>query len=93
MYKKWAIWNTKNELAYRYVYPAVKRRLVEILYNEYKLTQQEIARLLYISQSTASRYKNLARRGLIDLSKFKDIDEEIHRLAKKCYVKNQTNID
>ena len=71
------------ELAYRHVYPAVKRRLVEILYNEYKLTQQEIARLLHISQSAASRYKNLARGKLIDLSRFKDIDEEIHRLAEK----------
>ena len=76
------------ELAYRHVYPAVKRRLVEILYNEYKLTQQEIARLLHISQSAASRYKNLARGGLVDLSRFKDIDEEIHRLAEKVVHEN-----
>ncbi len=44
------------ELSNRYVYPAVRRRLVEILYYEMKLNQLEIAKLLKISQSAVSRY-------------------------------------
>jgi len=68
------------EVASRYVYPSLRRRLVEHL-REKGLKQTEIAELLYLTQSAVSRYLNMDRGALIDVSKFRDIDEELKRLA------------
>ncbi|NJE03225.1 transcriptional regulator [Thermococcus sp. MV11] len=68
------------EVASRYVYPSLRRRLVEILY-ENGLKQTEIAELLHITQSAVSRYLNMGRGALIDVSQFPDIDSELSRLA------------
>ncbi len=70
------------EIAYRYVYPAVRRRLVSILYSEHKLTEIEIARLLHVSQSAISRYKNEARGRVVRVEDYPDIDEEVHKVAR-----------
>ncbi len=75
------------QLAAKYIYPALRRRLVEILYYEEKMSQIEIARLLGISQSAVSRYVEGNRGVYIDVSKYKDIDRELrvlaHRIAGK----------
>ncbi|NJE48754.1 helix-turn-helix domain-containing protein [Thermococcus sp. 9N3] len=68
------------EVASRYVYPSLRRRLVEHL-REKGLKQTEIAELLHVTQSAVSRYLNMDRGALIDVSKFKDVDEDLKNLA------------
>ncbi|CAI1493948.1 Putative transcriptional regulator [Thermococcus nautili] len=68
------------EVASRYVYPSLRRRLVEHL-RERGLKQTEIAELLHVTQSAVSRYLNMDRGALIDVSKFKDVDEDLKNLA------------
>jgi len=70
------------EVASRYVYPSLRRRLVEILY-ENGLKQTEIAQLLHITQSAVSRYLRMDRGALIDIKAFPDIDIQIRHLAKE----------
>ncbi len=74
---------TPFELGYRYVVPAIKRLLVEMLSSEYSMTQREIAKALGMSQSAVSRYLSMERGGLIKISAFKDVDEMLHKLAQK----------
>ncbi|NJE07742.1 winged helix-turn-helix transcriptional regulator [Thermococcus sp. M39] len=71
------------EVAAKYVYPSLRRRLVEILYKEYKLTQTQVAELLHITQSAVSRYLRMNRGALIEVSKFPDIDEDLRKLAEE----------
>ncbi|QDA31163.1 ArsR family transcriptional regulator [Thermococcus indicus] len=68
------------EVASRYVYPSLRRRLVEILY-ENGLKQTAIAELLHITQSAVSRYLRMDRGALMDVSQFPDIDNELRSLA------------
>ncbi len=70
------------EVASRYVYPSIRRRIVDILYNEYKKNQKEIAKLTHITQSAVSRYIRHNRGVIIDISQFRDIDKEVHSIAK-----------
>ena len=70
------------EVASRYVYPSVRRRLVEIL-RERGLKQTEIAELLHVTQSAVSRYLKMERGALIDVSQFEDIDSMIRELADR----------
>jgi len=69
------------ELAYRYVYPSVRRRLVQILYLNFGLKQMEISRLLGLTQSAVSRYITSSRGVFVDISRFGDIDQAIKKLA------------
>ncbi|ALL00388.1 hypothetical protein Pyrde_0338 [Pyrodictium delaneyi] len=70
------------ELASRYVYPSVRRRLVEKL-SEKGLTQTEIAKLLRITQSAVSRYLSVERGHALDLKSYSDIDEQLEKLAEE----------
>ena len=70
------------EVASRYVYPALRRRLVEHL-RKRGLKQTEIAELLHITQSAVSRYLREERGRLIDVSSFQDIDLEVGKLAER----------
>ena len=72
------------EVASRYIYPSLRRRLVEIL-RERGLKQTEIAGLLYITQSAVSRYLKMDRGALIDVSAFPDVDAEINALADRIF--------
>ncbi|EHR77402.1 transcriptional regulator [Thermococcus litoralis DSM 5473] len=69
------------EAVAKYVYPSLRRRLVEIL-REKGLSQIQIAGLLYITQSAVSRYLRMNRGALIEVEKFPDIDEKLKRLAE-----------
>ena len=71
------------ELAYRYVFPSVRRRLVEIMYREFTMNQVDIAKKLGITQSSVSKYIDGKRGSLIELSKYLEVDEELRRLAKE----------
>ncbi|WP_048146785.1 transcriptional regulator [Pyrococcus abyssi] len=71
------------EVASRYVYPSIRRRLVEIMRSEKGLKQLQIAELLHISQSAVSRYLRMNRGSIIDVSKFDDIDSEVRELAER----------
>ena len=68
------------EVAARYVYPAVRRRIVEILREE-GLSQEAIARLLHVTQSAVSRYLSMKRGYYIDLSRYPDVDGYLRRIA------------
>ncbi|AEM38542.1 transcriptional regulator, XRE family [Pyrolobus fumarii 1A] len=70
------------EVAYRYVYPSVRKRLVEKL-SEKGLTQTEIAKLLHITQSAVSRYLSAERGAPLDLKPYPDIDAELEQLAQE----------
>ncbi len=78
------------ELGYRYVVPSVKRRLVEILSKKYGLSQRAIAKKLFISQSTVSRYLLRERGFLVNIEEYRDVDELIESLAKKV---SENNVD
>jgi len=72
----------------RYVYPAIRRRLVEILYKEYNLRQDDVARMLNITQSAVSRYVKINRGSFINIAEFKDIDSELKNLADRIVTSN-----
>jgi len=71
------------ELGYRYLYPSLRRELAEMLYKIYDVDQGAIAEILGLSQSAISRYVTSKRGSLINLSRFKDVKEEIKALAEK----------
>ncbi len=71
------------ELLYRYVYPAIRRRLAEILYHEVKLKQEKIAEVLGVTQSAISRYIERQRGSTIDVTSIPYIDEKLRELAKR----------
>ena len=69
------------EAVAKYVYPSLRRRLVEIL-REKGLNQMQVAKLLYITQSAVSRYLRMNRGALVDVEKFPDIDDKLKGLAE-----------
>ena len=72
-----------SELFYRYVFPSVRRRLVEILYRESGLSQEEVARKAHLTQSAVSRYLRGGRGGYINLAEFGDVDGMLRKLAEE----------
>ncbi|WP_456365700.1 transcriptional regulator [Thermococcus sp.] len=68
------------EVASRYVYPALRKRLVEILRKK-GLRQAEIAELLHITQPAVSRYLREERGALVEVSSFSDVEERLCSLA------------
>lgn len=70
------------EVASRYLYPSIRRRLVEVL-RERGLKQTEIAELLHITQSAVSRYLKMDRGAIMDLKDFPDVDGEVRALAER----------
>ncbi|NJE10058.1 transcriptional regulator [Thermococcus sp. MAR1] len=80
------------DVASRYVYPSLRRRLVEILY-ESSLKQTEIGELLHITQSAVSRYLRMDRGALIDVSRFPDIDAMVMALAERIVRERPTEYE
>ncbi|WFO75008.1 transcriptional regulator [Desulfurococcaceae archaeon MEX13E-LK6-19] len=79
---------TLFDLGYRYLFPSMRRRLVEILHNELGLEQIEIAEKLEISQAAVSRYLSMKRGVLIDISRYKDVDAKLKKLAEEIAYEN-----
>lgn len=69
------------ELGYRYVVPALRRALVEIMHEELKLSRAEVARRLGISPSAVSRYLYRERGTRVDVSGSPELLNELRRLA------------
>jgi len=67
----------------RYVYPSVRKRLVEILYFEKRLKQEIIAEKLFISQSTVSKYINGGRGKFLDVSRLPGVEKDLREFADK----------
>ncbi len=72
---------TAFELAARYIYPSLKRRLAQLLY-ERGLSQTRIAALLGASQSSISRYLSEQRGVGFDPSRYPDVEALLSRIAE-----------
>lgn len=71
------------ELASRYVYPSVMRRLAEVLVNSHGVNKVEAARLIGASPSAVTRYLKAKRGATLDLKKFDDVDMLVKDLAAR----------
>jgi len=70
------------ELGYRYVIPSLRRRLVELLHREFRLSKVEVARKLGLSPSAISRYLSHERGATLEVSKLPTVDTWLRRLAE-----------
>jgi len=71
------------DLASRYVVPALKRRLAEILVGELGLGAAEAARAVGASPSAVTRYLKAERGALLDVASLPDVDAMLRELARK----------
>jgi len=62
------------ELSAKYVLPLFRSKVAKILVNEYRLTQNEVANLLSISQATVSLYLGERRGRNKNLNSLKNLD-------------------
>lgn len=70
------------ELGYRHLLPSLKRRLVEVMSSELKMSKVEVARKLRMSPSAVSRYLSKERGASIEVTQFPDVDRELAELAR-----------
>jgi predicted transcriptional regulator len=70
------------EILYRYVLPAIKKRLAEEL-QLLGFTERDVAKMLSVSQPLISRYNRGERGTAIDIKQFKDLDLKIKYLARE----------
>lgn len=70
------------ELGYRYLLPSIKKMLAEEL-SRRGLSRVEVSKLLGISPSTVTRYVLGERGNILDLGIFRDVREEVSKLADK----------
>ena len=77
----------------RYVVPAIKRRIVKILYFEYGYNQMTISDLLGISQSSVSKYASKQKKLNIDLSNVEFAEAKIRGLINEIENKNLDSKD
>lgn len=69
------------DFAGKYVVPAIKKRLAEILYREYDLNQLTISRLLGVSQSSVSKLISRPRRLALTWVDLPSAEEKVRELA------------
>uniref|UniRef100_A0A7C4BB23 Transcriptional regulator n=1 Tax=Ignisphaera aggregans TaxID=334771 RepID=A0A7C4BB23_9CREN len=79
------------EIVYRYVFPAIKKRLAEEL-QILGYTEKEVAKLLKVSQPLISRYNKGERGSAIGIAQFKDLDAQIKQLAREIAQNNLSTI-
>ena len=72
---------TLFEFIYRYVYPALRRRLAVILYEEFGLKQSEVAATLGITQSAVSRYVDGRRGATVNLDNIPEVNKYLRDIA------------
>jgi len=70
------------EIGYRYLMPFLRATLVRML-AERGLNEVKIASILVMTQSAVSRYANMKRGSVVDLSDRKDVMEKIRSLADR----------
>lgn len=71
------------DFASRYVIPAIKSRIIKILYFEYGYNQLTISELLGVSQSSVSKYASRRRKLSIDLSNIRFAEARIRDLVSE----------
>ncbi|MEM2020911.1 MAG: hypothetical protein QXP80_01625 [Zestosphaera sp.] len=71
------------DFAGKYVVPAIKKRLVEILYREYDLNQLTISRLLGVSQSSVSKLISRPRKLALAWVDLPSAEEKVRELAEE----------
>lgn len=76
------------DFASRYVVPAIKRRIVKILYFEYGYNQLLISELLGVSQSSVSKHVSRQKKLSIDLSNIQFAEVKIRDLVNEIEKKN-----
>ncbi len=81
------------DFASRYVIPAIKRRIIKILYSEYGYNQLLISKLLGISQSSVSKYVSKQKKLSIDLSNIQFAETRIRDLINEIEKKNLSGED
>ena len=70
------------EIGYRYLMPFLRATLVRMLV-ERGLSEVKIASILVMTQSAVSRYANMKRGSVVDLSDRRDVMERIQSLANR----------
>jgi predicted transcriptional regulator len=76
------------DFASRYVVPAIKQRIVKILYFEYGYNQLKISELLGISQSSISKYVSKRKKLDIDLGSMQFAESRIRNLVDEIEKKS-----
>ena len=76
------------DFASRYVVPAIKQRIVKILYFEYGYNQLKISELLGISQSSISKYVSKRKKLDIDLGSIQFAESRIRNLVDEIEKKS-----
>ncbi|HDN75716.1 MAG TPA: transcriptional regulator [Acidilobales archaeon] len=74
---------TLFELLYRYIYPALRRRFAIVLYREFGLKQERIAKILGITQSAVSRYVDGRRGILVGFEDIPEVNEQLRTIARR----------
>ena len=70
------------EIGYRYLMPFLRATLVRMLV-ERGLSEVKIASILVMTQSAVSRYANMKRGSVVDLSNKRDVMDRIQSLANR----------
>ncbi len=70
------------EIGYRYLMPFLRATLVRMLV-EKGMSEVRVASLLLMTQSAVSRYANMKRGGVVDLSDREDVMERLRMLADR----------
>jgi len=68
----------------KYVYPSIKKCLIQILHEDYKLSLKKISEKLHMSRGLVSKYINGVRGTTIKLNKDDQICKDISVLAKEA---------
>ncbi|MEM1765857.1 MAG: hypothetical protein QXN90_07955 [Zestosphaera sp.] len=71
------------DFASKYVVPAIKKRIIKILYFEYGHNQLVISELLGVSQSSVSKYVSRQKKLSIDLSNIQFAESRIRELVNE----------
>ncbi len=72
----------------KYVYPSVKRCLIEILHEDYGLSLRDIADKMHMSRGLISKYINGSRGSVIEIDKETEICNEISILSRDIVEKD-----
>lgn len=80
-----------REKFFKEVLPSIKKEIVKILYNKYKLKQKEIAKKLFITQALVSYYLRDLRGKDFEFNEniFKEIEEFCMQIAFKNLSKKE----
>lgn len=68
--------------------PVIKSKAARILFNDYKITQQDISGLLGVSQAEISKYMN---EKIVSVENFKIKNKDMKSFVKSIVIKDEYN--